>query len=291
MTARRRSRSKVLRPVHANAGIRAAYRKKLLAIIDEMIESYRYWIEAAYKKSAPQLAQDRVEVIIRQRISAHAARKKAGRRLASNNMIDALGSLGKRWSRRIDGTAPLLAKYFATKVEERSAAALRSILKQGNFTVQFKMTKTVQDVMTASIAENISLIKSIPQQFHTEVEGLVMRSVAAGRDLSELSDELESRFRITRKRAELIARDQNNKATTAITRARYVDMGIQQAIWQHSLAGKTPRPTHIAAGRRKQVFNVAEGWFDPDPKVSRFIQPGELINCRCTCRPIVKGFS
>jgi uncharacterized protein with gpF-like domain len=290
-------KEKILRPIHPNAGLRAAYRRRLLAMVDEMIISYRYWLIAAYRKSPSQLAQDKAssvqetEIRARQRAAAHSARKRAGRRLAANNMIDALDNLGKRWERRINRTAPLLAKYFATKVEERSAGALKSALKSGGFTVEFKMTAAVRDVMTASVAENVSLIKSIPQQFHTEVEGLVMRSVAAGRDLSELSDELERRFALTRKRAELIARDQNNKATAAITRVRYVDMGIQQAVWMHSHAGKTPRPTHLAAGRRKEVFNVAEGWYDPDPKVRHFIQPGELINCRCVCRPIIKGFS
>jgi len=66
-------------------------------------------------------------------------------------------------------------------------------------------------------------------------------------------------------------------------------LGIEQAVWLHSGGGKRKRPTHVAnSGKR---FNVAEGWFDPDPKVRRHIHPGELINCRCVCRPVVKGFT
>ena len=45
----------------------------------------------------------------------------------------------------------------------------------------------------------------------------------------------------------------------------------------HSHAGKTVRKTHYANDGKR--YNVAEGWFDPDPKVSRRIWPGELINC------------
>jgi SPP1 gp7 family putative phage head morphogenesis protein len=135
----------------------------------------------------------------------------------------------------------------------------------------------------------VSLIKSIPAQFHTQVEGIVMRSVAVGGDLHQMTKDLQKQFGVTRRRAEFIARDQSSKATATIVRARYVDLGIEEAIWMHSAAGKTKRPTHVKNSGKK--FNIATGWFDPDPKVRRFIQAGELINCRCTCRPVVKGFS
>jgi hypothetical protein len=56
----------------------------------------------------------------------------------------------------------------------------------------------------------------------------------------------------------------------------------------HSGGGKEPRRTHVKNSGKK--FNVAQGWFDPDKTVRKYIQPGELINCRCVSRP-VKGFS
>ena len=70
-----------------------------------------------------------------------------------------------------------------------------------------------------------------------------------------------------------------------MTRARQVEVGITEAIWMHSHAGKEPRPTHVANDGKR--YKVAEGWFDPDPRVRRHIVPGELINCRCTTRSIV----
>ena len=265
---RKLPKAKVLRPVHPNAGIRAAYRKKLLALVDEMTNSYRHWIEIEYRKTPPTIAQDE---------------------LASHALQKTLRLLARRWKRNFDKAADDLATYFATRVENRSRRTLMNILKDGGWTVEFKLTPGLRDVMSACVAENVSLIKSIPQHFHTQVEGLVMRSVAAGRDLAPLVKDLQKQVGVTRRRAERIALDQNNKATAQITRARYVDMGITEAIWLHSGGGKTKRPTHVKQSGKK--YNVAEGWFDPDPKVKRFIQPGELINCRCVPRPVVKGFT
>jgi hypothetical protein len=46
------------------------------------------------------------------------------------------------------------------------------------------MTSQMNNALQATIAENVVLIRSIPEKYFTEVEGLVMRSVARGRELS-----------------------------------------------------------------------------------------------------------
>jgi SPP1 gp7 family putative phage head morphogenesis protein len=113
-----------------------------------------------------------------------------------------------------------------------------------------------------------------------------MRSVQTGRDLGTLAKELQKQYGVTKRRAALISRDQNNKATRALTRARQVEMGIKKALWIHSYAGKKPRPTHLRNDGKP--FDVVKGWYDPAEK--KFIHPGELVNCRCTSRSIIPGF-
>jgi uncharacterized protein with gpF-like domain len=263
-----RAGEKALRAVQANAGIGAAYRRKLCAFIDAMARSYAYWIKAQYRAEPPRLAQDATPAAELQR---------------------ELRKLGKRWQERIDDAAPALAKWFLTSSANRSDAVLRGILRQGGWSVKFKMTPGVRDVIDAIVGENVSLIKSIPQQFHTEVEGLVMRSVKAGGDLQQLTGDLQKRFGVTRRRAEIIAHDQNRKATSAMMKVRQTDLGIEDGIWLHSHAGKAPRKTHLANHGKR--FNIRDGWFDPDPKVRKRIWPGELIECKCSWKPVVKGFS
>lgn len=112
-----------------------------------------------------------------------------------------------------------------------------------------------------------------------------MRSVTAGRDLHQLTEDLVEQTGVTRRRAAAISHDQNNKATSAMTRARQVELGLQ-SVWMHSHAGKHPRPTHLS--NNGQPYDPAEGWYDP--AVGRNIWPGELINCRCFAKSIVPGF-
>lgn len=265
---RRQPAGKVLRAVRANAGLTAAYRRKMVALVDEMATSYRHWLVAQYRAKPPAMAMD-----------ASAAKE----------LQRALQGLGSRWLDRFDEAAPRLARWFLRSVSARSERALMQILRDAGMTVKFKMTPSMRDVVDATVAENVSLIRSIPLQYHQQVEGLVMRSVTAGRDLEQLNRDLLARYKITEKRAALISLDQNNKATSALMKARQTEMGIEQGVWLHSHAGKEPRPTHLA--NHGNVFSIQEGWFDPDPKVRERIWPGQLIRCRCTWKPIVPGFS
>jgi SPP1 gp7 family putative phage head morphogenesis protein len=259
------NKPRTIAAVQPNAGIRAAYRKKLLRLVDEMIVSYEHWLLASYRRNPPAMAQDATP---------------------SKELERALKQLARRWEKNFTEMAWKMGGWFAQSIEKRSRAALMTMMKKAGWTVRFTMTPQMRDVSSAIVTENVGLIKSIPQQFHTQIEGMVMRSVARGRDLGTLRKDLQKTFHTTRKRAELIARDQNNKATNQLARVRQLEMGITQAVWMHSAAGKTPRPTHVA--NNGKVFDLSTGWYDPAEK--KHILPGELINCRCVSRPIVKGF-
>lgn len=266
--ARLRKGERVLRPVFPNAGIAALYRKKLRNLIEEMQASYVHFLKRQYRKTPPAIAQDDSP---------------------ARDLEKELRRLGIQWNRRFNAAAPALAAWFVQSAAKRSDAALRKILKDAGITVEFRMTKAMRDILNASLADNVALIKSIPEQYHTQIQGLVMRSVQTGRDLGALSTELRARYGVTERRAALIARTQNNMATSSMQHARQTELGIEEAIWMHSHAGVTPRKTHLANDGKR--YNIATGWYDPDPKVRRHIWPSELINCRCQSKPVVRGFS
>ena len=253
---RLRRNEKALPPVRPNAGIAAIYRKKLRALILEMQASYVHFLKAQYRRAPPVMAQDE---------SPAKALERELRRL------------GVQWRKKFEAAAPALAAWFAKSASRRSDAALRQILKDAGISVEFQMTRAMRDILNATVAANVSMIKSIGSEYHTQIEGLVMRSMTAGRDLGTLAKELQVRYGVTERRAALIAFTQNQMATSAMQRARQTELGIDEAIWLHSHAGKTPRPTHLANDGKR--YKISEGFFDPDPKVRRRIWPGELINC------------
>lgn len=253
----------VLAPVHPNQGLEAAYRKKLDSLVDEMQASLVYWLKAAYRANEPEMAQD----------ASPAAELRAS-----------MKRLTKRWQKKFDDAAPELAKYFATNASQRADSTLKAVLKKAGFSVEFKLTREANDVLQATMFENINLIQSIASEHLTEVQGLVMRSVSAGRDLGTLSAELEQRYGVTKRRAALIARDQNNKATATITRVRQQSLGITQAKWLHSAGGKHPRKSHQDASGK--LFDVSKGMLID----GEMIWPGQLVNCRCVSRSVIPGF-
>ena len=247
--------------IRPNAGIQADYRRRLLVLLREMADDIDRAVLAAYAEHPPEMATDSAADVFRMMF----------RRLAT------------RWLRRFDDMAPKLASYFATAAKDRVDGSLKKILADAGWTVKLQMSAGVRDVLKATTTENVVLIKSIPQQHLTQVETLVMRSVAQGGNLAELKRNLLARYDISAKRAGLIARDQNSKATAAITRARQLEVGIDTAIWMHSHAGKVPRPTHKANDGKK--YKISQGWLDP--AIGKRIWPGTEINCRCFSKTVL----
>jgi uncharacterized protein with gpF-like domain len=254
---------KYLDPIRPAAATRVAYEKRLDAELAAMHRSLVYWLKAQYRATPPPtIAQD---------ASATEALRAAIRRLS------------RRWQRRFNRLADELADYFATATQDRVDRALAKMLREGGFTVRFKATPAMRAAYSAVIAENVSLIKSVSSQHLTAVEGVVMRSVMAGRDLSILAGELETAYGVTKRRAAFIARDQNNKATAVLQRTRHVELGITKAVWLHSAGGKKPRPEHVAFSG--QVYDIAKGAF----LEGKWTWPGMEINCRCVSKPIIPG--
>ncbi len=257
-------KQKVLPAVHPNEGLQAAYREKLERLVDDMHASLLWWLRSAYRANTPEMAQDESPAMVMRR---------------------AMQKLAQRWQGNFDREAPELGKWFAKSSAERTDKSLQSILKRAGFAVKFTMTRAANDIVQATTAENVSLIKSIASQHLTEVEGLVMRSVASGRDLASLTDDLEKRYGITRRRAAFIALNQNDQATSKMERARQTELGIKQAKWVHSRGAKHPRPSHVAADGT--IYNVDEGCFID----GEFIWPKQKIGCGCLSRAIIPGFS
>lgn len=326
-----------LRAVRPNLGIAAAYRRKLLNLIQQMQVSYVWFIRAQYRETPPIIAQDEEKTSyprapgtnvpkgftgVAESIGASAASGElrwtayvngemlrsshgVGRRFKTAEAAEAairkatidtparelqaeLAKLGARWQANFDKAAPKLAEYFAKAAANRSDAALRKILRDAGFSVRFKLTPAMRDVLDATVAENVSLIRSIASEYHTQVEGLVMRSVTAGRDLSFLTKELQKRYGVSKRRAQFISLDQSNKATSALQRTRQLELNLETGIWLHSGGGKHPRPTHVRQSGKK--FSIRDGW--PDPALNgKKIWPGTEPRCRCVWRPVVRGFS
>lgn len=263
-------RSVVLPAIQPNAGVEAAYRKRLVQEVDLMARSVLYWTRAAWRKDDPTMAMLRVVDGAEDAAPIRALRA-------------AMRKMGDHWRKRFDALAPELAKVFADGATKATDKAFTAALSKAGFAVQFKLTDAARESYQAVIQENIALIKSIPEQYLGKVEGDVWRAVAGGFDLEKLTQTLQANYGVTQRRAAFIAEDQASKAKATIEQARRIELGITEAIWQHSRAGQEPRQSHVAADGKK--FNVLQGMkIDGD-----LILPGQLPRCRCSSRSIIPG--
>jgi len=253
-----------LKPIRPSAAVRAAYLAKIDALLLELHKSVLYHVRAAYRANSPAIMA----------LDASPARE----------LRALMRKLGRRWQAKFDALAPKLAEYFTKAAGDRVDAELHRMLRAGGITVRFKMTAAQNDAMQATVGENVGLIKSIGAQHLSAIEGLVMRSVQEGRDLATLSKGLQEQYGVVKKRADLIARSQNNMATATLTRTRQSELGIKQARWLHSAGGKTPRPEHVAFNGK--LYDIDKGAF----LEGKWTWPGREINCRCVSIPIIPGF-
>ncbi len=263
------------RDIKADVGLRRKYADKLVALVTEMHRSTVYWLMAEYKRQLP-----RVEKLM----ATDGAMALADDASPARDMLARLRQQMRRHRAIIDEKAQGYAEWFAARANSGATARTKASLSEMfGFTVGMKgITRNVNNVLQSVIAENVALIKSIPEKYFTELEGLVMRSVRTGRDIATLTDELEHRYDVARDRALLIARDQNNKASASISRARMQDAGVEMAIWRHSSRAKHPRPSHLEADGK--IFPLSEGLLID----GEYIFPGEEINCGCTAAPYVE---
>lgn len=250
-----------------NKGVQVAYQRYLDKLLAPLHAQVVRAVRSVYAPEAAKIAQDAAT--------------------PAQILADVLKAIADRWLHQMDVGAKRAAEHFAKSARERSDKAFEHILDQSGFVVDFVMTPAMRDILDATIEENVGLIKSIPAKYLADVQGSVMRSVQAGRDLATMTKELRHHYGVSKRRAAFIALDQNNKATGAMNRARKLELGIKESIWRHSHGGEKPRPTHLANDGKK--YDTEKGWYDP--AVKQYIFPGQLPNCRCQSLAVIPGFT
>lgn len=133
--------------------------------------------------------------------------------------------------------------------------------------------------MGGFVATNVSLIKSISEEYLGQVEKMVATSVRSGLRVEEIAADLEDRFDVSESRARLIARDQVGKFNGQLTEARQKDLGIDGYTWR-GVGDARERDSHLLLNNTKQT------WDDP-PDVGH---PGEDIQCRCWAEADLSDF-
>ncbi len=273
-------KTKVVHAIHANAGVTSWYATALQSMLQEAVTDAVIMLTPVLAAPLP-VGIIPVAVVAIDSILAIDS--------PSVTKVDrALKKWGEKWNRKFDKLSRDVAKRFASRSFGSTELSMKAALRDAGFTVSFRPTRKSLESYKLVVADNVGLIRNLQQSLYNKIQQDTWASVRAGGDMGKLSEKLHKSYGIEANRAALIAKDQNNKAKAVLESARRQELGLKQAIWQHSGGGKTKRAVHVKWGRDGQVFDLDKGLYDPDE--GQWVLPGVLINCGCTSRAVVPGF-
>jgi len=148
--------------------------------------------------------------------------------------------------------------------------------------------------LKAFARQNAVLIKSIPEQLLKDVEGVATRGLTNGQTIREIEREIAQRFKVTRARARLIARDQTGKLNAQLTEIRQTRIGVDEYIW-NSVEDERVRDSHRVLDGKICKWGDDTVYREPNEtewKQRSSLQgyvgtPGSDYQCRCFAEPIM----
>jgi SPP1 gp7 family putative phage head morphogenesis protein len=267
--AARRSVAPVFKgdPLQHNAAVAVRYAGRLDKITSQMTGAVREAVEGLFRSDIA---------------SAHFGEDAS---ISSQARI-LMAELGKRFSALFAAQAKPLAEKMVSDADRAGTTALHSSLQKlsGGLSLKTSVINTpLENIYKASVAENVSLIKSIASEYLQKVEGAVMRSITTGNGLQDLIPALQQYEGQTQRRATNLALDQTRKAYNSINRGRMQALGVKKFQWHHSGGGAHPREDHIEMDG--EIYS-----FDALPVIDKRSGergiPGQAPNCRCTMSPV-----
>jgi len=262
-----------------NASLEQRYATELRRLVIQMTSETLREVKKLFKTDTSKefVAQQKQQMAMDANIGSMA-------RILMNALMDKFTKLFASKSKSI-------AEQMLAGAEKTSTSTVRSSLNKlsGGLSLQTSIVSPgYEDIATAIVAENVSLIKSIPQKYLDDVTGSVMRSITQGQGLKDLVPEIQKYDGQTYRRAKNIALDQTRKAYNTINAQKLTTLGVKQFKWLHSAGGVTPRESHMKiSGHIFSFENLeAEQAALGVPERDRGL-PSVPINCKCTILPII----
>lgn len=151
---------------------------------------------------------------------------------------------------------------------------------------------TFNDLLERWIDDNVSYVKSIPQDNLTELREIIFNAYQDGLSVTKLKNQIAKRFGVSKNKAKMLARDQMGSLTCQIQRMQQEKAGCNKYRW-HTRNDSRVRKCHRSFNNR--VFdwnNPPEIWYETKAGrvyTGRRCHPGQDYCCRCTAIPVFQA--
>lgn len=252
--------------VSPSAAVQSRYHQDLEALVAKMIDATEHQVRKLFKSEAAEeyFAMDDS--------------------IASQARI-LMNALMAQFTELFDAHAQPTARKFARQADKASSVAVHASLKElsGGLSLGTRtLDADTKEILKAIIAENVGLIKSIPQKYLLAIQGAVMRSITSPNGTNDLITYLQKQRGVTYRRARFIASDQTRKANAALSTGRMQKLGVEKGQWVHTAS---PNPRHLHEELDGQIFR-----FDDPPVIQKspLVRglPAQLPGCRCRYLPV-----
>lgn len=199
-------------------------------------------------------------------------------------LTNALRALRIRWSSpQFQALTNDVARRFVTSANNSNRRRTERDMGIDIFSDSTEISEYVQ----LSIANNVQLITSIPDQYLTQVESIVMTNVRGGGRPSSIAKSLQQQLGVTERRAKMIARDQTSKVNGDLNRMRQQDVGFEYFKWSTSHDERV-RDRHEDISEKRTAYGVGVYRWDNPPLSDRGtpIICGQDFQCRCIAIPV-----
>ncbi|QDX92059.1 phage head morphogenesis protein [Brevibacillus laterosporus] len=155
--------------------------------------------------------------------------------------------------------------------------------------LQKEMRGPIGAAVRLQAERNAEVIKSLPIDIAKQVNEHVLREAIKGTRSSEIALQIKEFFpEESKAKANLIARTEVSKTSTALTQARCEFVGADWYIWRTSEDSRV-------RGSHRLMDGVIVKWNDPpspeklDGETRTFghYHAGEIFNCRCYAEPVI----
>ena len=190
-----------------------------------------------------------------------------------NNVIAKTIGFGLR--RKLESLAHLTRKLTVKEWKKAIKATLGIDIREDYYLGDFYVEQ-----LKKWVEENVGLISSIPEDTLEKMKDIVYDGFTNGKTTTRMVKEIQRAYGISRRRAELIARDQTAKLNGQIQKAQQQDAGITEYIWS-DCGDERVRRSH------RELNGKKFSWDDPpENSDGRKCHPGQDFQCRCIGRPV-----
>lgn len=138
------------------------------------------------------------------------------------------------------------------------------------------------------IDQNAHLIKTLPLDISQEVVKHITSKNIEGTRASEISKEIKAFFpERTKAKAELIARTETSKTSSALTQVRSEELGVDWYAWRTSEDSRVRSSHHHMDGVLIAYNNPPSPELLIGEKTQGYYHAGNIYNCRCYMEPLI----